>query len=200
MTVNDIDPEKVDANTNSSWNTNRITSVAAIFISVLSMFAVIYQSFLAREENDLIRIQQSASVLPYLSYWNSNLDGKFKFVIANKGVGPAFIKEVEFYGIDAAAKDTQTFNSGHSFLDFLEEQSTLMQNTHVIRYSFRKNMLISKNEELPIYTFPFNNDEEEKAIKDEFFKYYEGFKIVYEDVYGAAWVLESKTNAPIKLE
>ncbi|WP_431137908.1 hypothetical protein, partial [Psychroserpens mesophilus] len=70
-------------------------STSALFISVISLIALLYQSYLAREENRLTQMQQSASVLPHLNQWYSEYDNNFKFVIGNKGVGPAFIDNVE---------------------------------------------------------------------------------------------------------
>jgi hypothetical protein len=40
-------------------------------------------------------MQQSASVLPHLNQWYSDYNNAFKFVVGNKGVGPAFIEDVK---------------------------------------------------------------------------------------------------------
>ena len=67
MKPDELENNKIAYNNQSNRterDTNRIMGMAAIFISVLSMVAVIYQSYLAREDNELTRIQQSASVLP----------------------------------------------------------------------------------------------------------------------------------------
>ncbi|WP_299364398.1 hypothetical protein [Winogradskyella sp.] len=77
------------------WTTEKIMSSSALFISVISLIALLYQSYLAREENKLMQKQQSASVLPYLSQWISNSSEGHQIVIGNKGVGPAFIEKVE---------------------------------------------------------------------------------------------------------
>lgn len=185
----------------STWDGDKMMSMAAIFISVLSMFAVIYQSYLAREENELMRIQQSASVLPYLSQWYSSIDSKYKFVIANKGVGPAFIKEVEFIAYDPESKKAVYFPADtNNFIDFINEKSTLLGSRVIKRSPIYTNKLISPNEEVALVTFSVPDYEEMQLIRDEFSNYYVDFNIVYEDVYGTAWKLSSNSNAPIKLK
>lgn len=186
--------------TNSIWNSNRIMGMAAIFISILSMFAVVYQSYLAREENELNRIQQSASVLPYLTHWNSSIDGEFKFVIANKGVGPAFIKEVKFMAVDFKNKDTIVFTDSNNLFDFIKKESALFKNIPAIRSRFKANILLSQNERKELIAFPYENQNQASVFKEEFYKYLAGFSIRYEDVYGAAWTLNLKENYPQKLE
>jgi len=48
---------------------------------------------LSREENELIRKKQSASILIYLSEWFSNTQSEFKITYGNRSVGPAFKKK-----------------------------------------------------------------------------------------------------------
>jgi len=185
----------------SRLDTNRIMGMAAIFISVLSMIAVIYQSYLAREENELMRIQQSATVLPYLDAWYSNSgDKKYLFVIENKGVGPAFIKEVKFIGIDLKSKDSLTFQSSSQLLNFIEKQSTFIDSLRIIRSPIYPNMLLSQGEKRVYFDVSFDNDQQKSRFREEFYKYHGGFEIIYEDVYGTAWVLDSETGHPIKLK
>ena len=94
------------------WSTEKIMSSSALFISVISVIALVYQSYLAREENKLIQMQQSASVLPHLNQWYSNYNNYFKFVVGNKGVGPAFIEDVEII-LDKDLKFTNTNDFFH---------------------------------------------------------------------------------------
>lgn len=181
------------------YDTNRIMGVAAIFISILSLFAVIYQSYLAREENELIRIQQSAMVLPYLENWYSDVEGEYKYVVENKGVGPAFLKEAQFIGFDLENKDSLDFNSIHRLFRFLEQQSPLLDTVRVVKSSLRANMLLPPGEKREYFIFSFDNRDQLKEINNEMKKYFLGFKIVYEDVYGTAWMLDSSKGYPVKL-
>lgn len=198
--VQKIEEENRNQTKRSSQETNRIMGLAAISISILSMAAVIYQSYLAREENELMRIQQSATVLPYIDYWYSNTGLEYKFVIGNKGIGPAFIKDVKFVGFDSTSKDSLIFNSSHNFCNFLEKNSAFLDSVSVTKSSLHADMLLSPNEEKEFFTFSFNNYDQKKRFKDEYYKYFVGLNITYEDVYGARWVFNSAKGSPIKLK
>lgn len=67
-----------------NWTSDKIMSTSALFISVILLIALLYQSYLAREENRLNQRQQSANVLPYLSQLYSEYDDKFKSVFESK--------------------------------------------------------------------------------------------------------------------
>ena len=95
-----------------TWTTDKIMSTSALFISVLSLVGLMYQSYLAREENKLIQMQQSASVLPYLNQWYSEYDNSFKLILGNKGVEPAFIKDVRII-LDS----TKTFDNTNTLFN-----------------------------------------------------------------------------------
>lgn len=183
----------------SGQDTNRIMGIAAIFISVLSMFAVIYQSYLAREENELIRIQQSATVLPYLSSWFSENDGKLQIVFSNKGVGPAFIKEVKFKAIDLENKDSLLFKNSDRLFSFIKEKSEFLKPIR-LRTSFLKaNTLLSKNEIKEIAEFYYEDNKQLRLIREELQKFNISFEITYEDVYGSVWIYHSNKGFPEKL-
>lgn len=186
-------------NIKSNQNSNRIMGMAAIFISILSMITLIYQSYLAREENELIRIQQGASVLPYLDFSYSNVGNKYEFYIENKGVGPAFIKDVKFIVFDLVSKDTVFHNSSHSIYEFVKEKSIFLDSISVTKSSFKSNMLISPNERINYLVFQFDNNTQRMKFKDEFYKYFSTFEIIYEDVYGSRWTLKSQKDYPMKL-
>ena len=183
----------------ASWDANKMMGMAAIFISVLSMIAVAYQSYLAREENELIRIQQSASVLPYLAKFYSNNDGKYRSVVANKGVGPAFIKKVAFIANDLENKDTLFFKSSHQLFNFVEQQSPLIASLYEVKSSFHANMLLSPNEEKDLVVYSFKDRTLSDSIRREISKFFIGYNFIYEDVYGNAWELNSNKGYPQKL-
>ena len=192
--------EEVNSNSENraKRDTNRIMGIAAIFISVLSIVAVIYQSYLAREENDLIIIQQAASVLPYLDDWYNNAGNEYKFIIENKGIGPAFIKDVKFIGSDPQNKDSLYFNSLHELFNFMMQQSSFLDSIHAEKSSINANMLLSPGERREYLVFTFNNDNQKRRFRKEFDTYYAGSKIIYADVYGSEWILDSEKGYPIK--
>lgn len=171
-----------------NWTSEKIMSISALFVSAISLFALFYQLNLAREENELIRKQQSASVLPHLSQWFSNTSQGFKIIFGNKGVGPAFIKEVKL-----ELKDTTFYNTDH-----------LMD--HIIRK-------IQKSDSIYIpastgtfsdgYVLPANETIEVIVIKKtehiQLFQKYMNevtldYTITYSDVYGSEWTLSNKDS------
>lgn len=170
-----------------------------MLISFLSFFTVVYQSYLGREENELIRQQQMASSLPYLSQTRTLPgDGTFGFIIANQGVGPAFIKEVSFKCLDPSGKDTLTFkNSDHLFRSLTKKSNGGLR---LITSTFKKGMLLPANGRLKLAHVIFQDDDSEasfmKTIQDTLI----GFRIDYEDVYGNKWYLENDRESPVKVK
>lgn len=72
---------------NKFWNADKIISLTAMLVGVGSLFVIIYQT-------NLIRTQQYASVMPYLSMGSAYNYGQIEIQITNNGLGPAFIKDV----------------------------------------------------------------------------------------------------------
>jgi hypothetical protein len=78
-------------NSSNLPNTDRLFGIAAFLISMGTFFVYIYEA-------RLLQKQQYASALPYLEMWNSKpKQGIYKLVLANNGVGPAFIKDVKVH-------------------------------------------------------------------------------------------------------
>jgi hypothetical protein len=72
----------------SKWDTDRIVSISAMIVGVGSLFIVLYQTALIRE-------QQKASVLPYLLIeFNTTHDGSY-IAVRNAGLGPALIERIQ---------------------------------------------------------------------------------------------------------
>jgi hypothetical protein len=70
-----------------SWNTDRIVSLMAMVVGVGSLFIILYQTKLMRE-------QQRASVLPYLAIALQSTDRSTYLVVRNTGIGPARLEDV----------------------------------------------------------------------------------------------------------
>ena len=69
------------------WDTDRVVGVSAMLVGLGSLFIVLYQTALIRE-------QQKASVLPYLMIvYNSGSDGAY-IALRNVGLGPARIERI----------------------------------------------------------------------------------------------------------
>lgn len=170
------------------WSSEKIMSTSALFVSVISLVALFYQLSLAREENELIRKQQSASVLPHLSQWSSSTSNSLKIIFGNKGVGPAFIKKVKF-----EINDSIFYNSDHLFnyiaLDIYNKDSILLS---ALTSTFSKGYVLPANQTIEIISMndPKNINVLKKYMNDKELE----CTIIYADVYGTEWKLSSKNE------
>ncbi len=174
------------------WTTDKIMSTSALFISVISLIALLYQSYLAREENELIQKQQSASVLPHLSIWYNDSFDEFKYVIGNKGVGPAFIKEVNIV-LDSIHK----FDNSVDFFKHLFKTTKSLDTIPHSYSTFKPGIVLPANETIEIITI--KGRKEIMLFQQALAKYDFEFSIVYQDVYGTQWFLSNKndSNVPV---
>jgi len=176
-----------------NWTTDRIMSTSALFVSVISVIALIYQSSLAREENVLIQKQQSASVLPHLSQWFSS-SGGFKVVIGNKGVGPAFIKEVNI-----TYDSIHHFNNTDNLFKHIFKTNHSLDSIGSTTSTFKKGYVLPANETIELIKIsdPKGINIFQKILNTKSWFY----SIEYEDVYGTRWELSSlgDTNVPRRI-
>lgn len=179
-----------------SWNTNKIMSASALFISVISLIALLYQSYLAREEYKLINKQQSANVLPYLSQSSNNDAYGFSFIFENKGVGPAFINDVQ---MKYTSEDKEVLEFEDS-ADFFSEVFNKIKALDTVRYnfsSFTKGYVLPSNKEIAIIEIinPKNSRLFLNSLREKKFAY----KIIYSDIYGQQWYISETNNTPQKI-
>ena len=175
-----------------NWTTDKIMSTSALFISVISLVALLYQSFLAREENKLIQKQQSASVLPYLNQWFSEYDNSFKLIVGNKGVGPAFIKKVEI-----ELDSTKTFNNTDDLFNEIFKTTKGLDTIPHMKSNLINGFVLPANDDIKL--IEISDSKSANIFKNVLNSRNISFKITYEDVYGTAWLLsnkENETNSP----
>lgn len=177
-----------------NWTPEKVMSTSAVVISLISLIALFYQLNLAREENELIRKQQSASVLPHLSLSFSTSSAAFKMSFVNKGVGPAFIKEVEFsMGDEKFQRSDFLFNAIGKII-----QESEGVNAVGATYSFQKGDVIPANQQIDILT---TSGEAKTSL---FLQYMDSigwnYKVIYEDIYGARWKLSWENDFPMPIE
>ncbi|MCA0132169.1 hypothetical protein [Winogradskyella alexanderae] len=181
------------------WTTNKIMSSSALFISVISLTALLYQSYLAREENKLIQKQQSASVLPHLNQWFSNSNGSFKYIIGNKGVGPAFIDEVEIV-LDSVHK----YDNTKDLFQYIFNNTKGLDTIPYVYSTLIKGFVLPANDQINL--LEINNPEHIQLTRFALSKKKIVYKIIYKDVYGSKWLLtndndkSNSTNSPIAID
>lgn len=175
-----------------NWTTDKIMSTSALFISVLSLVGLMYQSYLAREENKLIQMQQSASVLPYLHQWYSEYQDNYRLIIGNKGVGPAFIKHVEIT-LDSAKKFDNTNDLFNEIFKTTKGLDTIPYNMSNLVTGF----VLPANQDISLIII--EQKQNINTFKSILNQRQIDFKIIYEDVYGTQWQLSNlnENNTPL---
>lgn len=180
----------------SIWTTDKIMSTSALFISVISLIALLYQSYLAREENRMIQKQQSASVLPHLHQWYSDNGNNFKLIVGNKGVGPAFIKNVEI-----VLDSSQTFHNTNDLFDEIFRTTKGLDTIPYVFSNLLNGFVLTANETINL--IEINQENNINRFKQGLSTRTILFKITYEDVYGTQWLLsnlnenENQANVPV---
>jgi len=180
------------------WTTDKIMSTSALFISVLSLVGLLYQSYLAREENKLIQQQQSASVLPYLHQWYSEYEDHYRLIIGNKGVGPAFIKHIEI-----VLDSTKTFDNTNDLFNEIFRTTEGFDTIPCNMSNLVTGFVLPANQDISIIAI--EQKQNINAFKSVLNQKQIMFKVVYEDVYGTQWQLsnmsedDATTNVPVLL-
>jgi len=177
-----------------NWSAEKVMSISALFVSAISLFALFYQLSLAREENELIRKQQSASVLPYLQFESIYSVRTFRIQMVNKGVGPAFLKKVSFTINDSLHFD----NSTNVLLHIMKKE---VNQSDLINYNgsmtIKENTVIQSSESIRVFEISTKSTDDFSGVEN--FKNYMNntpplFSLIYEDVYGNQWELTNKEN------
>lgn len=183
------------------WNSEKIISLSAFVVSIATLLALMYQIRIAGEENELVRQQQElmrkqqyASVLPYLFFrTNTNTGNRlFELTLSNNGVGPAFIEEIrivyegqiypgspfQFYKTviipmypDMVYLGTENINRGN-LVPAREEVAMLIANSYSASPEDRDEL---------INLFARRSMEEPSLAQVE---------IIYSSVYGERWIIE----------
>ena len=178
-------------NTSNSFNADRLFGVAAFIISPFLVY--IYEANLIREQAEQTRIQQYASVLPYLEIWNSRpKNGDCKLILINNGIGPAFIREVKIrYKGKAYEGDHVDF---HRSRIYPKDTTFLFTSSNV-----RAGRVIPAGQQVELILIEGNPANEKKAF--ELYGQQEAvLEIVYASVYDEKWKIAGMDGAPQKLE
>lgn len=163
---------------NYKLNIELLVGTVAILTSVISIFIYLEQLKISRQ-------QQKASVYPYL--WLSGGvfdDNMFYYNCENKGVGPAFVKEIEIYykhkkynkfsklfNKEWIQKNGSDFNSFPYYFDDLEVGSVLKIGEEKQIYTLKRNETLVKHLGYSV-------------VGDSTFH----FRIIYTDVYGGRFL------------
>lgn len=167
------------------WKSEKIMSIAAVFISLLTLAVFLYQT-------NLIRKQQYMTVFPYLELGHSGISNKnYEFAVENKGIGPALISKIEIiYKGKKIDKDLS---------NFIKSRKTEKDSFSYYYSSIYPGRLISPNENVVLIG---NSDQEETSSN----RLYEIINdadleliIEYESIYEEQWRIEKGATGTLKL-
>ena len=167
------------------WDSDKIVSFSAILISLMTLVVFIYQTSIQRE-------QQELSVLPYLSIYNSNIEGEgYSLVLENNGIGPAFIESV-----------TTSYKDSIYNLDlpkFFFQKTSITDSIKNIQYSnIYKGLLIpaGKSHKMISSMDRSNGLKIRNVIYSDEFKDTFDLKIIYRSIYNKKWRVSLQKPTP----
>ncbi len=176
------------------WNSDKIVSLSAMSISLITLVIFIYQTNLMSKQNYL-------SILPYLSLSisSSPVDGTFKLRLENHGVGPAIIESAmctfENKKYDLSEFDDELFT-------FLRAKAPELDSIKAISHSS-----LEKGMAIPIgasYGLIEVNDSSSDFILlsstltrliEEGLRY----EVIYRSIQDERWLINNDTQGPKKL-
>ncbi|MEO1715399.1 MAG: hypothetical protein AAFU60_18880 [Bacteroidota bacterium] len=178
------------------WNSDKVLSLSDILVSLCTLIVFTYQT-------TLIRKQQYMSVYPHLDmghYYTYTVN--YKYILANSGLGPARILEV-----DIEDHTGQKFDAVEEYLysKITEEDTVFFYNSGL--YPGR---LIKAEEELALIGLLDKEMSEPLGIPDasiymaaRISELLSGdsvtINVVYESIYGEKWRASNQFNVPTEL-
>lgn len=170
-------------------DSNKIISILAMVISLLTLWVLYKQTNLMSE-------QQKLSVLPYLTIIHKNMGHpNYQLVLENNGVGPAFIESIT---IKYKGKNYKT----HIY-DFLNKKIPEFKNLKNITYSsVYEGQLIPAGEK--IFMLKVLKDQTStnqlSVLLQKLNKEGMQYELIYKSIYKERWMISNELIIPKKLE
>ncbi len=168
------------------FSADRIVSVSAIMISLMTLVVLIFQT-------NMIREQQQNSVFPYLMIGNQGYGmANYKLVLTNRGIGPAIVESVEILYQDSVYQmDLPGF-----LYDHVESVDTL---NHLYHSNFYPGMLIPAEETINI--LEVDNDKDEAIALISMLQALDfEMSIKYKSIYNQHWELSTLEGTPKSID
>ncbi len=176
------------------WNSEKLVSLSAMSISLITLLIFIYQTNLMRKQNEL-------SIMPYLGLSTTNDSGTFTFELnlLNHGVGPAIIESVTMEYQDQKY-DLREFEN--SVYNFLKSKRPALDSIYTISVStLDRGMAIPANTSYNIFSTR-NSPQGYQLIMEglnDLLQTGLKYEIVYKNINGDLWKLFNDSEGPIKL-
>lgn len=180
------------------WSSEKIVSLSAMMISLLTLIVFVYQT-------NLIRKQQFMSVYPHLDLYNTNSGSlAYKFVLENKGVGPAFIKKITIQDSLGNKYETMT--------DYLLTKLSIKDSLSISNSDIYEGLLISAGDVINLFQLTDPKQLISLGIPPNTIKGANKLRailnddaawrltIVYESIYGEQWSINKEGAIPRKIK
>lgn len=165
-------------------NSDRLFGIAAFLISMGTFCVYIYEA-------RLLQKQQYASALPYLELSNSGGPSRYRLLLMNNGVGPAFIREIRVY------HQGKTYEMDH--VGFYKQVRNPTDTVHLIASNVSPGRVIPAGREIELFVV-----EDSPKVVAKFWQLFGGedaeIEIIYTSVYEERWRLKGMQGPPERLD
>jgi len=170
-------------------NPDRVVSLSAIFISISTLFVLIYQT-------NIMRQQQRLSVLPHLMLSNEHIGTpNYRLVLRNNGIGPAFIESIK---IKYEGKEFDM-----DFANFLIKEVPGFDTLENVYYSnIGSGQLIPAEKSINILQVEnsIKSSNELYALIGELINKGLKFELIYSSIYEEKWILSDESETPKRID
>lgn len=163
------------------WNSDKIMSMSALFVSMAMLASMVYQAKIMREHEE-------NSSFPKLELWNNNNSTSYKLVLINTGLGPAIIESVQ------VAFEDSTYYMDHA--QFIYHYIDSLENSIPFRYAnLMEGQIIQPGEKIELLTC--NKDSSRNNVAVDLFYFNKAKMLInYSSVYKQHWRLNGLGSIP----
>ncbi|MGB5228607.1 MAG: hypothetical protein WBN55_10110 [Eudoraea sp.] len=177
------------------WNSDKIVSLSAMSISVLTLIIFIYQTNLMSKQNYL-------SILPYvqISISNDTAKNTFSLDIKNHGVGPAIIESVIIY-YKGEKHDLREYDN--YLYNYLKSEMPVLDSVKFFSTSsLDKGIAIPANTNYNVFKVLDSEKDYELIASslDKLVKQGLRYEIIYRSIQNERWMIHNDSDGPQKLD
>lgn len=177
------------------WNSDKIVSLSAMSISILTLIIFIYQTNLMSKQNYL-------SILPYVQISTSNdkANNTFSLDIKNHGVGPAIIESVIIYYKDEK-HDLRDYDN--NLYNYLKSEMKVLDSVNFFSTStLDRGIAIPANSNYNVFKV-FESEKDYDLLTsslENLIKQGLNYEITYRSIQDERWIIHSNSEGPLKLD
>lgn len=173
-----------------------ILALLALLISFVTLGISIYETRILKEEQEIMRSQQRASVWPYIEkdvrVQYTQTGTRFQYIVKNKGVGPALIKNIKLEHADSTVgNDYQSAST--FFLPYFPDSSLLN-----LTIALQGSQVLSPEEEIILIDINARRYPNDIIQISKLFEL--KLSVCYASIYEEKWLLKNDKVGPEQVE